>query len=234
MSDRYYLSTTPEAGQAKLEGAEAHHLLHVMRAQVGAEVTLFDGAGGEYQATVEECGRSEVVLSTSHRQVVSRELSVSITVGVALPKGDRQKWLVEKLTELGVARLTPLSTERSAFELKGKSLERLQRGVIEACKQCGRNQLMQIDPPQPIGEFVHSASGQRWMAHPSGEPMGEIERDAAKEVTLLIGPEGGFTTAEVQQASDAGWRLVSLGASILRIETAAVALSAIVASQEGS
>lgn len=238
MSDRYYLSTTPTVGEAKLEGAEAHHLLHVMRGQVGDEVTLFDGTGGQYRATILTCGRSEVLLATTPRQEHCRELATRIRIGVALPKGDRQKWLVEKLTELGVAQLTPLSTQRSVAELRGKSLERLERGVIEACKQCGRNTLMQIDPPENAAQFIQQASGRRWIAHPAGEPLAKIQ-DAwgqdplACEVSLLVGPEGGFTDMEVQQAIDAGWQSVSLGASILRIETAAVALAAIVAYRSG-
>ena len=128
MADRFYLPDTPADGQAALRGSEAHHLLHVMRARVGDVVTLFDGTGGEYAATIQQCGRSEVVLATGDREEVSRELPAQIVMGVALPKGERQKWLVEKLTELGVAQLVPITTERSVAEPKGKSLERLGRG----------------------------------------------------------------------------------------------------------
>lgn len=228
MSDRFYLPTPPADGQATLDGPEAHHLLHVMRAQPGDSITLFDGQGGEYPATIEKCGRSEVLLDVGQRLELSRELATRITVGVALPKGDRQKWLVEKLTELGATRLAILSTERSVADLKGKSLEKLRRGVVEASKQCGRNTLMQIDEPQPLAEFVAGASGTRVIAHPTGQPLSSVE--FADQVSLLIGPEGGFTDEEVALAIDQGWQCVGLGSSILRIETAALALVAVVAS----
>lgn len=229
MSDRFYLPTPPTDGHAVIDGPEAHHLLHVMRAQPGDEVTLFDGQGAEYTASVEKCGRSEVLLAVGERTEVDRELGVRITVGVALPKGDRQKWLVEKLTELGASRLVPLSTERSVADLKGKSLEKLRRGVIEASKQCGRNTLLQIDEPQPLAGFIASATGTRWIAHPSGDPLGA--QSVSDQVSLLIGPEGGFTDEEVAAAVEQGWQCVGLGPSILRIETAALALVTVVASR---
>lgn len=231
MADRYYLETPPTDVEATLAGAEAHHLLHVMRAKPGEQVTLFDGTGGEYTATIQQCGRSEVLLEVGPRQEVSRELPVRITMAVALPKGDRQKWLVEKLTELGVARLVPISTERSVADLKGKSLERLERAVIEASKQCGRNQLMKIDPAMPLDEVLQQEAECKLLAHPGGERLGSVELPATGEVAVLVGPEGGFTTAEVAAAAALGWRGVGLGPSILRIETAAVALAAVVASR---
>jgi 16S rRNA (uracil1498-N3)-methyltransferase len=228
MSDRYYLATPPADGTATLDAAEAHHLLHVMRAKVGTAVTLFDGHGGEYDATIAKCGRSEVLLSVAERRKVNRELPVRITVGVALPKGDRQKWLVEKLTELGAAKLVPLSTERSVADLKGKSLEKLERSVIEASKQCGRNTLMEITEPVALGEFLNTSSDLRFLAHPTGESLANLKLGTANEVAILIGPEGGFSEAEVDGARAAGWQCVGLGASILRIETAALAMVAMV------
>lgn len=228
MSHRFYLPDAAAHGQATLAGPEAHHLLHVLRASVGDQVLLFDGQGGEYTATVEQCSRNEVRLTTGERRQASRELPVRIALGVALPKGDRQRWLVEKLTELGVAELVPLSTERSVADLRGKSLERLERGVVEACKQCGRNTLMTISTPRPLGDFLASASGVKLVAHPTGESVCRLLSPAMAEVSIVIGPEGGLTDDEVALASQHGWTTASLGASILRIETAAVAVAAIV------
>src|SRR5215475_4969827 len=113
MPDRYFLETPPADDTARLTGPEAHHLAHVMRAKPGLEVTLFDGSGREWLARVDEVGRSEVTLALISCREVDRELSLPITLAVALPKGDRQRWLVEKATELGVTRLVPLVTERS-------------------------------------------------------------------------------------------------------------------------
>jgi len=226
MSHRYYLPTPPVEGSATLDSTEAHHLLHVMRASVGDELTLFDGTGGEYQAQVTELGRKDAKLAVGPRSEVSRELATKLVLGVALPKGDRQKWLVEKLTELGVAELQPLETQRSVADLRGKSLEKLRRSVVEASKQCGRNQLMAIHPPVPFAEFLSIDTGTKLIAHPGGEPVSQVNSTAAC-VNIIVGPEGGLTDDEVATATDQGWQCVGLGRSILRIETAAVALAAV-------
>ncbi len=157
-----------------LAGPEAHHLIHVMRATPGAEVTLFDGSGFEFSATVEKVGRSEVELAVTGREQIDRELPLELTLAVALPKGDRQKWLVEKAVELGVSRIVPLRTERSvALRMhKGpveKVLARLQRTVVEASKQCGRNRLLEITEPQAWADLVKQSGDVacRLVAHPS-------------------------------------------------------------------
>ena len=149
-------------------GAEAHHLLHVMRARTGARVTLFDGSGWQFDAVVERTGRSEVELTITDRQEIDREAQVAVTLGVVLPKGDRQKWLVEKVVELGVARLVPLETERGVAQPRENVLERLRRGVIEASKQCGRNRLMEIAEPRAWQAFLMESPtvACRLVAHP--------------------------------------------------------------------
>lgn len=228
MSQRYYLAELPSDGRATLAGTEAHHLLHVMRAGVGDEITLFDGRGNEYPAQVAELGRSEAVLSVGSPQEVNRELNGKLVVGSAIPKGDRQKWLVEKLTELGVAELQPMTTERSVADLRGKSLEKLRRSVIEASKQCGRNTLMTIHQPMPVEQFLAGADGMKLISHPGGEPVSQLATQS-DYVSVAIGPEGGFTDAEIAAAIQHGWRPMSLGPAILRIETAAVAVAAILA-----
>ena len=172
MSDRYFVESPVVSDRAVLAGAEAHHLLHVMRAKVGTRVTLFDGSGWEFDAVVERTGRSEVELAIAGRQEIDREAPIAVTLGVALPKGDRQKWLVEKVVELGVARLVPLETERGVAQPVENALERLRRGVIEASKQCGRNRLMEIAGPKTWQEFL-AESGDvacRLVAHPLADP----------------------------------------------------------------
>jgi 16S rRNA (uracil1498-N3)-methyltransferase len=162
---------------------------------------------------------------------VDRELPFQLTVGVALPKGDRQKWLVEKLTELGVLTLVPLVTERGVAQPVDTALQRLQRVVVEASKQCGRNRLMQVAQPQSWSEWItrESRNVRRFLAHPGGRPVREIDWDQSVPTQFTIGPEGGFTDVEVGQAIDAGWQSVDIGPRILRVETAAVALAAVIA-----
>ena len=114
---------------------------------------LWDGSGAEFSAKVAQIGRSSVDLEVRQRHEIDRELSFSLTLGVALPKGDRQRWLVEKCTELGTTCLVPLITERGVAQPVEKALSRLERTVIETCKQCGRNRLMEIAPPSSLEAF---------------------------------------------------------------------------------
>jgi 16S rRNA (uracil1498-N3)-methyltransferase len=233
MSDRFFTPEPVTGDRVTLDGQEAHHLLHVMRAKVGDRITLFDGSGVEFAAEIAQCGRSEAETRVLERHEVDRELPFALVVGVSLPKGDRQKWLVEKLTELGVTELVPLTTERGVAQPTDSALERLARSVIEAAKQCGRNRLMQITPPQTLNDWVSSAKStpdsRRFLAHPTGKSLAGTDLGTPLPTLLAIGPEGGFTDAEVAAALAHGWQSVHLGQRILRIETAAAALAAVVA-----
>jgi 16S rRNA (uracil1498-N3)-methyltransferase len=233
MSDRFYTSEPITGDRVTLDGQEAHHLLHVMRAKVGERITLFDGSGAEFAAEIAKCGRSDVETRILARREVDRELPFTLVIGVSLPKGDRQKWLVEKLTELGVTKLVPLTTERGVAQPTDSALERLARSVIEAAKQCGRNRLMQITPPQTLNDWVtnakSTADSRRLIAHPDGKSLPSLDLAIPLPTHIAIGPEGGFTDAEVAAALAHGWQSVHLGQRILRIETAAATLAAVVA-----
>ena len=246
MADRYFVETPIAQASSirrggwpqtvRLTGAEAHHLIHVMRAEPGAAVVLFDGSGAEFSARVQQVGRTEVELAVLSCEQVDRELPLELTLGVALPKGDRQRWLVEKAVELGVRQIVPLRTTRSVAKPTPQAPDRLRRTVIEASKQCGRNRLMEITRPQDWADFVaadvkapHIPLRRRILAHPHGgdascEPFSAADKPAP--VLLAVGPEGGFTAEEVSLAVAAGWRTIDLGPRILRTETAAVLLVA--------
>jgi 16S rRNA (uracil1498-N3)-methyltransferase len=261
VSQRFFISEPIAGHRVSLGGDEGRHLARVMRAQPGDVVTLFDGSGAEFAARVASVGRSAVELEVIERREVDRESPVAVTLGVALPKGDRQRFLVEKAVELGVARLVPLVTERGVAQPTASALDRLRRGVIEAAKQCGRNRLMEIALPAPAAGYFESAKGDaiRLLAHPAGKPLWEVAGEALRKgealkgsgvfcgrpgkpiesgltekesrppeacVFLAVGPEGGFTEEEVSRAAAAGWRTVSLGPRILRVETAGIALAA--------
>lgn len=241
MARRCFSETPIEGSQATLDGSEAHHLLHVLRASPGMEVVLFDGSGDEFLAEVTACKRSTVELTIRERREVDRELPQPLTLGVALPKGDRQRWIVEKSVELGVTRLVPLITERS--DKQGG--EKLGRYAVEASKQCGRNRLMEIvepvrwsdwltDDSQLVGGVsdaeaaIHpeGMSPRRWVAHPRGLQLTVAALAERRPTMLAIGPEGGLNDGEVEAALAAGWEVVGLGERILRIETAALGLVA--------
>jgi 16S rRNA (uracil1498-N3)-methyltransferase len=244
MTVRYFAEPPISGDRALLTGPEAHHLIHVMRAKPGSRVVLFDGSGAEFTARVERFGRTDVELTVLARDPVDRELPLQLTLGVTLPKGDRRKWLVEKAVELGVGRLVPLVTARSVVRAGPQAAARLRRAVIEASKQCGRNRLMEITEAQSWPDFIATTQGApcRLLAHPQSRssPRGSsgikppgaatLPRNArqAKAVVLAVGPEGGFTPDEVATALAAGWQPVDLGPRILRVETAAVLLAALV------
>ena len=155
MSDRFYTSEPLAPGDLTLSGPDAHHMTTVRRFVPGDGVVLFNGDGCEYPAEVRAVGKKQVTLTVLRRAQVSREVSFPVVVGSALPKGDRTDYLIEKLVEVGVTRFVPLISERSVVIPKEGTLAKMERGVIEASKQCGRNVLMRIDPPKLWAEFVH-------------------------------------------------------------------------------
>jgi 16S rRNA (uracil1498-N3)-methyltransferase len=233
MADRYFVENPIGDEKTSLAGPEAHHLIHVLRAKPGDRVTLFDGSGAEFNAEITTVSRNNVDFDILGREEIDRELAFELTIGVALPKGDRQRWLVEKAVELGVARIVPLRTSRSVAQPVEKALGRLRRTVIEASKQCGRNRLMVIDSPQDWHDFVgtemhtEAQASCRLLAHPgSGATTPRI--DPTGNVLLAIGPEGGFSEDEATLALNAGWQAINLGRRILRTETAAILLTAMV------
>ncbi len=224
MADRYYCEEPIQGTSATLSGNEAHHLLHVMRAQPGLELVLFDGQGGEYEAKVDRCQRSTVEVAVGEHRDIERELPFTLTLAVGTTTTDRQRWLVEKAVELGVTRLVPLQTTNG---VDNKKTSKIDRYIIEASKQCGRNRLMQLAPPCEWDTLVkQNPSERRLFAHPGGIPLNQIDHRPTTDLTLAIGPIGGFTDQEAVAAKDAGWTVVDLGSRLLRVETAAIALVA--------
>ena len=235
MSERFFVEPPITGEGVELSGPEAHHLTHVMRAKPGDEVVLFDGGGAEFVGRVEKVGKHLVTLAVVARKEIDREVARPIVLGVALPKGERQKWLVEKVTELGVTTLVPLLTRRGVAQPVETALARLRRSVIEASKQCERNRLMEIAEPASLAEFFASAptDSRRWLAHPGGadvsrnsHSMNLADGEKPSPTYIAVGPEGGFADEEVAAAVAAGWTCVDLGPRILRVETAAILLAA--------
>ena len=227
MSQRYFLTTPPAGNRAFLEGDEARHVARVMRARTGDSLEVFDGQGRWWTATVTEIDRGKIELELGAGSSEPTAAGGRLTLAVALPKGDRQKWLIEKLTELGVERLVPLQTTRGVAEPTAAAIERLRRGVVEACKQCGCCRLLEITAPGTLQSIVSLAPpARRLLADPAGLPLAAAATPTGGDLLVAVGPEGGFTTEEVAAAEAAGFRRVSLGPHILRIETAAIAMAA--------
>ncbi len=217
MADRFYTPDPPHPGDFTLDGPEAHHLGSVRRFGPGDRLTLFCGDGREWPAEVVGVGKKSVAVVVGEPLAIDRERPLELWVAAAVPKGDRADYLVEKLTELGVSRFVPLVTARSV--VVPKSVEKFERMVIEASKQCGRNRLMRVERPQSWAAFAGRAElpADRVILHTAdAEPL----TPAAGPRVVAVGPEGGFTADEVAVA---GWRRASLGPRVLRVETAAVA-----------
>jgi len=195
------------------------HAIRALRLQRGDHILVFDGTGHEWECEVLETGTLLRARILEHRNM-RREPSRRITMAVAVPKGWRLDYMVEKIAELGAARLVPLRFARSVARVEGPKLERLRRVATAASKQCGRATVLEIVPEERLAQF-----------QPCGEMlMGRAESDETildvslgSEVTMVIGPEGGFTTEEEEALRNRGARSVRLGPSILRIETAALA-----------
>ncbi|MGE3803146.1 MAG: 16S rRNA (uracil(1498)-N(3))-methyltransferase [Gemmataceae bacterium] len=224
MADRFYVNCALEPGAVLLEGAEAHHLAAVCRLRVGDQVCLFNGDGHEYPAVIEVISKRSVELVVQERRSPEREGQRRVIVAAPVPKGDRGQFLVEKLTELGVTAFVPLRSERSVVHAGAGKRDKLERYVIEASKQCGRNRLMSIEPQADWASWCGGAElpAARYLGDPGGE---KLPAAVAGDVALAVGPEGGFSPAEIECARAAQWQAVSLGPRILRIETAALALA---------
>ncbi|MBC7816283.1 MAG: 16S rRNA (uracil(1498)-N(3))-methyltransferase [Planctomycetaceae bacterium] len=225
---------TVEQTTVELAGSEAHHLLHVLRAKVGDRVGLFNGQGGEAIAELVNHRKRAAELRILDVWTTPAE-SNELILATALPKGDRARWLVEKATELGVTRIIPMRTTRSVVEPGEGKMDKLTQAAIAACKQCGRSRLPRLDPLTPLNDALREFSAARpthllLLADPRAKnSLGQLFAsldDARNSVIAWIGPEGGFTTEEHSAAIAAGATPVRLGSHILRIETAALAISA--------
>lgn len=226
--ERVFAPEGPTDGQFTLDRDEAHHLTRVRRVEIGKPVIAFDGQGHAWFCHLADSTKSTAMLEVQSEITVSKELAApAIWVGTAVPKGDRFDWIIEKATELGVEFLVPLRCDRSVVDPRSTKLDRLRRSVIEACKQCGRNDLMTINPPSSLTEFLASlAAGELGLiADQGGMSMTHLVHSSlsVNRVKVCVGPEGGWTSDERQLAQSYGWKSVGLGPHILRIETAVVA-----------
>jgi 16S rRNA (uracil1498-N3)-methyltransferase len=230
MPHRFYAPSLTETGSVTLIDTECHHLNHVLRLRESDLVEVFDGNGGAATCRIQSLQKRSVVLEVIDFRQDSNSLP-DLTIATAVPKGDRFEWLVEKATELGVHRIIPLVTSRSVVDPRENKLDRLRQTVIAACKQSGRNQLMEITPVTHWTEFLVAISTNyhTLIAHPSprGNPVTEHAlSDRSRPILIAIGPEGGFSDEEIEAALAAGAVPIRLGDHILRIETAVIAIAA--------
>jgi len=214
-------------------GAARH--VQVLRMQPGDGITLFNGEGGEFAATVTRMGRSDVQVSVGAHVALEREAGRAVHLLAGITANDRMDWLVEKATELGVASITPLVAERSVLKLKGeradKKLAHWQSVAVAAAEQCGRNRVPTVHAAVTLVEWLKQAApGERWVLSLSEgtRALADMASMASTSpVTVLSGPEGGLSPAEEAAALTAGFVPVTLGPRVLRAETAPLAVLAV-------
>jgi 16S rRNA (uracil1498-N3)-methyltransferase len=224
----FYHDGVLEPGQSvTLADDEARHAVGSRRLEKGDALTVFDGRGTIADAIVTDIGNRgrKVVLEVSGTQTVHLPV-LPIHLASALPKGDRLAVMLDMATQLGMNSFTPLDCEHSVVKVSENAERRWQRILVEACKQSRRPHLPVIQPALGPVALVQQLKGAVWIAHPDGISPASLPQAAGDSLTILIGPEGGFADEEVKAACDHGAHKVSLGAGMLRIETAAVALLA--------
>lgn len=227
---RFHCSVPLSAGASLALPADAARHVQVLRMQPGDALTLFDGAGGEYAATVERMGRSDVSVTVGTHLAVEREAPRAVHLAVGMPANERMDWLVEKATELGVASIQPLATAHGVLRLAGERAEKKRAHweaiAIAACEQCGRNRVPVIHPVQSLSGWLEAQGGPaaRLVLSLAEGTRSLAGLDAAAQgVTVLSGPDGGLSGSEEQQAIARGFAPVTLGSRVLRAETAALA-----------
>lgn len=227
---RFYCNQPLAAGAlVALPDAVAHHL-HVLRLQPGDQLSLFNGDGAEYRAELASVEKRRASAVVAQRVECDRELAYAITLAQALPEASKMDWVIEKAVELGVAAIAPLAAQRCVVRLSGERAEKRhahwQGVIVAASEQSGRNRLAHLAPLAGFADFVAApADGARILLSPraTGSLADWARARAAQPVTLLIGPEGGYTDQEEDAAVAAGALMLSIGPRVLRTETAGLA-----------
>jgi 16S rRNA (uracil1498-N3)-methyltransferase len=226
---RFLVPSIPDQGDIELPDAESHHACRVLRLAVDDKAQLFDGQGNLANGHFSIVTKRTAVVSIENKSFAPLDHDGRLHFAVALPKGDRQRSTIEKLVELGVDSLTPITSQRSVAVLDDSNIERLHRYSIEASKQCGRNRLMRIHSSFPIEELRWDSGTSAWILHPyhvNCIPLSLIEahdwcqKHPTPKQLFLIGPEGGFVETEVETTLEQGAKVLSLGPRIQRVETA--------------
>jgi 16S rRNA (uracil1498-N3)-methyltransferase len=239
MARRRFFVDAVESGRARITGPDAHHLTRVLRVEPGQKFEISDNHA-VYLAEVESA-RKDLVSFSIHEKLASPEPLVRITILASLVRFERFEWMLEKATELGVARVVPVQAERSEKGLEqgaGKRIARWNRIVREASEQSRRARLPEIAAPVVLAGALQVKSAYCYVLEEAEAPpilsALPAHRDRADSVALLVGPEGGWTDRERAQVAASAWRPISLGPQILRAETAALAALAIVNAAWGS
>jgi 16S rRNA (uracil1498-N3)-methyltransferase len=215
--------------QANLPGGAAHHAIRVLRLKRGDEVRLFNGEGGEFEASIHRVEKDNVTVDIGRHHDMERESTLQVCLAQAITTGDKMDYVLQKAVELGVARIQPLQTNRAVVRLNQeraeKRLQHWQNVVAAACEQCGRNSIPKVENILPFEQWVASTdpASLRLMLSPVAEHTLKDCPAPSGEVNLVVGPEGGLNQEEVAFAQLKGFTSVRMGPRVLRTETAPLA-----------
>ena len=223
-----------------LTGSAARHLSSALRMSVGQEITLFNGLGGEFSATLTTTAKSQVDVSIGDCREIDRESPLKLHLAIAVSRGERMDWIMQKATELGVTEITPLFSERTEVKLNGERLEKKlrhwQQVSISACEQCQRNIAPTINNALTLDQWLSQAAEnpeqlRLVLHHRSDKTLAQYQ--TPKSVCLLVGPEGGLSDNKISRAMDKGFAALTLGPRVMRTETAPLAAISIMQSLWG-
>jgi len=224
---RFYIDT-PLSLNTTIELTESvfHHWVRVLRAEVGDQATLFNGHGGEYEATLVDIQKKSATVDLSQFNPEDRTEPYAVTLGQVMSKGDRMDYAVQKASELGVTTIQLLTSERCEMRLKydrdQKKIDHWQQIAIAACEQCGLNRIPQILPPLSLDDWLISIDAKLKLVLAPIEAADPLPNVLPSHIALLIGPEGGLSLSEITAAELQGFIRWQIGKRVLRTETAPV------------
>ena len=240
---RFYVpNPSIQDGLLRIEGREVRHIRKVLRLKTGDRITVFDGSGKEYEGAILEEGASSVLVKVQNIFFPEKDSHLVITLAQSLLKGEKMDFLIQKATELGVKEIIPFFSSRSVPLLeksrRPQRHRRWERIAVEASKQCGRGMVPKIEPLKDYSEMLQIASsdGLRLILwEREGIKLREVlERPESKtKIFFVVGPEGGFSQEEIDEAEKSGFIPVVLGRRILRAETASLCLLSILQYERG-
>jgi len=221
---RFFVDMPLSLGLLQLPETSAHYISRVLRLNVGAAVQLFDGSGTEYRGELTDVGKKQVSVMLREQFAGLPESNLRIHLGQGLSRGERMDWAIQKATELGVAEITPVVSERCEVRLNDeradKRLAHWRQIAISACEQCGRSVVPIIHPPAPLQDWARLEAELKLVLHPVAGPLSAHQPPA--KLAFLIGPEGGLSDSEIELARGSGFQPARLGPRVLRTETAPV------------
>ena len=230
-----FFTTDIDAQHAVISGEDVKHITKVLRLDTGDEVTLCDCAGYDYKGNIAHIERDQIIVNITHRAPCLTEPDISLTIYMALPKGDKMNLIVQKCVELGADKIVPVLTKRCVSRPDGKSaaskVDRWQKVAWEAAKQCGRGKLPTVSDVISFDAAVQEMAALdcgMLLYEKGGIPLQDCLDNAPKTIGIMVGSEGGFEEEEAAKAAAAGLHTVGLGKRILRCETAPIAAASVI------